>query len=106
MQKLAYFIAIAGLIGPPAFAADMAVKAPPPAPAPPQIYNWTGFYIGGVGSYGWSHSEHCDANTCALPGEVYPDFDMKGWLGGATLGVNWQWLNWVVGVEGDWSGGK
>ena len=29
----------------PALAADMAVKAPPPAPLP-VIYNWSGFYIG------------------------------------------------------------
>src|ERR1700751_3206675 len=27
-----------------AFAADIAVKAPPPAPAP--VYNWTGWYAG------------------------------------------------------------
>ena len=34
-----------------AMAADMAVKAPPPAPIIP-IYNWTGFYIGGNGGWG------------------------------------------------------
>ena len=28
-----------------AFAADMAVKARPPAPIAP-VYNWTGFYVG------------------------------------------------------------
>jgi opacity protein-like surface antigen len=28
-----------------AFAADIAVKAPPLAPAP--VYSWTGFYVGG-----------------------------------------------------------
>jgi outer membrane immunogenic protein len=45
MKKLATcVIAIAGLIGTPAFAADMAVKAPPPPPAP--VYSWTGFYAG------------------------------------------------------------
>ena len=37
-------IAALGLIGTPAFAADMAVKGPPPAPAP--VYNWTGWYAG------------------------------------------------------------
>jgi len=31
---------------------------------------------------------------------------MNGWLGGVTLGYNWQWQNWVLGVEGDWSWGK
>jgi hypothetical protein len=46
MNKIAGGIAaIAALIGAPAFAADMAVKAPPPAPAP--VYSWTGWYVGG-----------------------------------------------------------
>jgi len=62
MKKLAIAIAAIALIGTPAFAADMAVKAPPPVPAPPPNFNWTGFYIGGVGTYGWSHNKHCDGN--------------------------------------------
>jgi len=37
MKKLLTTIAALALIGTPAFAADMAVKAPPPAPAP--VYN-------------------------------------------------------------------
>jgi outer membrane immunogenic protein len=40
----------------PASAADMAVKAPPPAPLP-VIYDWSGFYIGGNG--GWGQSRNC-----------------------------------------------
>src|SRR5712671_4100043 len=35
------------------FAADMAVKAPLPA-APPAVWDWSGFYIGGGGSFNWS----------------------------------------------------
>jgi hypothetical protein len=35
------------------FAADMAVKAPPP-PAP-AVWDWSGFYIGVGGSYNWTH---------------------------------------------------
>jgi len=42
MKKLATVIAAIELIGTPAFAADMAVKAPAPMPAP--VYNWTGWY--------------------------------------------------------------
>jgi outer membrane immunogenic protein len=38
--------AIAALVGMPAFAADMAVKAPP-SPPPAPVYQWAGFYIGG-----------------------------------------------------------
>jgi opacity protein-like surface antigen len=35
-------------------AADMAIKAPPPAPQP-AVGNWSGFYIGAGGSFNWSH---------------------------------------------------
>ena len=40
----------------PASAADMAVKAPPPAPVI-AVYNWSGFYIGANG--GWGQSRNC-----------------------------------------------
>jgi outer membrane immunogenic protein len=50
MKKFGIAIAIAFLIGTPAVAADVgqpAYKAPPvPYVAP--VYNWTGFYVGGV----------------------------------------------------------
>jgi opacity protein-like surface antigen len=55
-------IAALGLIGAPAFAADMAVKAPPPPVAAP-IYSWTGFYIGGNAGYEWT-----DGQTYPLTG--------------------------------------
>ena len=48
-------VALVGMAA-PASAADMAVKAPPPAPLP-VIYNWSGFYIGGNG--GWGQSNSC-----------------------------------------------
>jgi len=44
MKKLATAIAAIALIGTPAFTADMAVKAPPPALEP--VFGWTGFYVG------------------------------------------------------------
>jgi outer membrane immunogenic protein len=52
MKKLATVIAVVGLNGMPAFAADMFVKAPPP---PPAVWDWSGFYIGGGGSFNWAH---------------------------------------------------
>jgi len=45
-RLLACAVAALGLIGTPALAADMALKAPPPPAAVP-VYNWTGFYVGG-----------------------------------------------------------
>jgi outer membrane immunogenic protein len=52
-------IGLAALVGmaAPASAADMAVKARPPAPVLPPIYDWTGFYIGANG--GWADNHNC-----------------------------------------------
>ena len=62
MKKLANIVAIAGLVGTPAFAADLPVKAPPPPPAP--IYSWTGFYVGGNVGYSWGNA-HTDLTGLA-----------------------------------------
>ena len=57
-------IAAFGFVG-TAMAADMPVKAPmSPITAP--VYNWTGFYVGAVGTYGWGDSQHCQ-NGFAVP---------------------------------------
>ncbi len=105
MKLLVSSIAALGLIGTPALAADMALKAPPPAPAP--AYSWTGFYIGGNVGYGWSHRDFINTltgtlaniqNSAANSGED----DGKGWLGGGQVGFNYQFLSHlVVGVEAD-----
>lgn len=49
-SELALIMASSGF----AFAADMAVNAPPPAP-PPAVWDWSGFYIGVGGNFNWSH---------------------------------------------------
>ncbi len=52
MQKIAIVvIGILGLMGTQARAADMAVKAP--LPAPPPVSDWSGVYVGLEGGYGW-----------------------------------------------------
>ncbi|MBR0799596.1 porin family protein [Bradyrhizobium jicamae] len=105
MKKL--LIGTAGLIvlgmATPASAADMAVKAPPPAPLP-VIYNWSGFYIGANG--GWGESHNCwDFITAA--GAVVADGcrDRSGGVAGGQIGYRWQSGTWVFGLEaqGDWA---
>ena len=58
MKKL--LLAIVGSVAlgvaAPALAADMPVKAAPPAPVAP-IYNWTGFYIGAHVGGAWSDTD-------------------------------------------------
>jgi outer membrane immunogenic protein len=94
-------IAALGLIGTPAFAADMAVKAPPPTPAP--VYNWTGWYVGvnAGGSIGR------DRTTQSIENVTVGSFTMSpaGFIGGGQIGYNYQFApHWVVGVEGDIQG--
>jgi outer membrane immunogenic protein len=34
---------------------------------------------------------------------ITDSFDVSGFIGGGTLGCNWQWGAWVFGIEGDGS---
>ena len=83
-------------------AADVPIKAPH-YKSPPQsvvsYYNWTGFYAGIVGGWGFGNSSWSDA----LGGTG--DFDVDGGMIGGTLGYNWQSGAIVYGLEGDfdWS---
>jgi outer membrane immunogenic protein len=102
------------LIGTPAFAADMAVKAPPPAPAP--VYNWTGWYVGGnVGaSFGRVKADINGAPVTVniggppipVPGFAVSDtLEPSGFIGGGQIGYNWQYSpTWVLGLEADLQG--
>src|SRR5712691_9682918 len=49
-------IAVAAFCAAPAFAADMPTKGPVYKAAPAPVFNWTGFYSGAVGTYGWGDS--------------------------------------------------
>jgi outer membrane immunogenic protein len=95
-------VALVGMTA-PASAADMAVKAPPPAPLP-VIYNWSGFYIGANG--GWGQSRNCWDFVDVL-GVVVADGcrERSGGLIGGQIGYRWQASQWVFGLEaqGDWA---
>jgi opacity protein-like surface antigen len=97
--------AIAALIAAgPALAADLPLKAPPPVVA---AWNWSGFYIGGHGGYGWGRSPQTDISdpffTGKFPTFNVPGFDPKGFLGGVHAGANWQTGSIVAGLEADLS---
>jgi outer membrane immunogenic protein len=125
MQKIAIVvIGILGLMGTQARAADMAVKAP--LPAPPPVSDWSGVYVGLEGGYGWGKQNtnaisSGDPFTAAIteppptgtlvltPPLVFPDVALpsikqRGWLAGGFLGAQKQWGNWVLGIEGDIDG--
>jgi outer membrane immunogenic protein len=118
MKKLAFAIAAIALVGTPAFAADMAVKAPPPPPAP--VYSWTGWYVGGNVGYSWGNA-NTDltgngnvTNSTSPSGILFTrDFNfggsnstqLNGVIGGGQIGYNYQFSpNGVLGLEADVQG--
>ena len=117
-KRFAIGVSLVGLFlaGGPAFSADMALKAPPlPVPVP---YDWSGFYVGANGGYGWdpanlNFSPAAFASAILGPfgyvvtgssGPVNLSVNPQGWLGGVQLGYDWQRGAAVYGVEADFDG--
>ena len=115
MKKLGIAVAAIALIGTPALAADLPLKALPP---PASIYSWTGWYVGGSAGYGWA--EPTDVIPVGTGTLVDPQFGIqlaaqlagidnpvhlkpKGPLGGLQFGYNWQLQGVVLGFEADYS---
>ena len=97
------------LIAAPAMAADLAFKAP--APAPPPVFSWTGFYLGGNfgGGFGdkwWdNNSATNNAFWWGFPGQSIGTTSMEGFLGGGQVGFNWQFASPIVaGIEWNFDG--
>ena len=90
----------------PAQAADMGVPSrsyyPPP---PPAIYDWTGIYLGfhvGGGMLTDSVSQNgtsVNGFNLASSGNLRP----AGVIGGGQIGANYEFVPWVVGIEGTWT---
>ena len=90
-------VALFGFAG-AASAADLPVRAAPPAPiiAAVPVFTWTGFYVGVNAGYGWN------ANDSITVGGLTFDLDDEGgFVGGAQAGYNYQIGSFVVGLEGD-----
>lgn len=80
-------------------AASVHGKAPLPA------FNWRGIYFGVNGGYGSAATSSVDTITGNIFGAngTYPNsVDLDGFLGGGTIGANYQIGRLVLGVEGDW----
>src|ERR1700759_5493563 len=114
MKKTAIILAALAASSVDAFAADMAVKAPPAPSA--ALYNWTGFYVGGNAGYGWGGHTKPDigftdtgpnlgvVNYFGLGGNVFPALKPRGFIGGGQIGWDWQWGQFVGGVVADIQG--
>lgn len=77
----------------------------PLAPALPQLYDWTGFYLGGQIGYSWGSDRLSEFLTAGrTPLGVSFDYHPSSFIGGAHLGFNYQIGSVVLGVEGDIEG--
>jgi outer membrane immunogenic protein len=101
MKKILLTTAALMTLAGSAFGADIAAAPYGKAPMVSPAYNWTGFYIGAMGGYGWSDKVTSNGRT------LFTTSDVKGGFGGGTIGYNWQTLGsqFVFGIEADaaWS---
>jgi outer membrane immunogenic protein len=89
-----------------ASAADMApryTKAPPPIV---EVWTWDKFYVGVNGGYSWGRSDtsgtfYNNVTGVQLSPTQSGNINLDGWVFGGQIGKNWQFNNWVVGLEAD-----
>ena len=90
-------------------ASDLPPPAAPPPPrapaayAPPvvAVYNWGGIYFGFNLGYGFGTSNWSDPTDL---GGTTGNFNLRGFLTGATIGANFQTDSFVLGAEADFDG--
>src|SRR5262245_13013819 len=91
--------ALAAITSVPVLAADYPVKAPANVAT---AYNWTGFYIGIHGGYAWGDgtTENITGST-NFPAGLIRDRHPSGPFAGGQIGANYQFGQWVLGIEAD-----
>src|SRR5215471_1607450 len=92
----AVFASIAAFTA-PSTAADIPVKVPVEAVAPPL---WTGVYFGVHGGWGWARTQIHDLFLSTPPNSIFQT-STDGPIAGGQIGVNWQYYNFVWGLELD-----
>jgi outer membrane immunogenic protein len=127
MKKIALSLAALALTAGSALAADLpSRKGPPVLPPPPPPPLWTGLYVGANIGYNWSNSN--TITTAAIAGPCNPasgggcalnpnysllsavgasgviNSEISGVIGGGQVGYNYQFNNFVGGLEVDFQG--
>ncbi len=105
MKRILIAGALALAAGGQALAADLPPGPPPPrapatyVPVPVPVFSWTGIYIGVNGGYAFADSNWSDPILGSTG-----NFSTDGFLFGGTIGGNYQWGQFVLGIEadGDW----
>jgi outer membrane immunogenic protein len=86
-------------LGGQAMAADLPVKA---APLAPPTYDWSGFYVGGFGGYGFGNQNINNATGPAGFANFTANFESHGPMAGGEVGYNWMVTRDIMfGLEGD-----
>jgi outer membrane immunogenic protein len=93
--------ALALIAGGAARAADIPAAPIVKAPVPPAI-DWGGFYFGGHAGYAGSDVRF--TFTDDVPNAEDLRFSPSSFMGGIQFGAQWQFDQWIMGVEGTWSG--
>src|SRR6266849_7678831 len=89
-------VAVTVLCAAPAIAANMPVKAP--VYKAPAAFSWTGCYIGAHAGGGWG--------VASAEAPDVADSKPHGFVGGGQVGCDYQASNWVLGVDGSFSGSR
>jgi outer membrane immunogenic protein len=100
--------AAVAFLGGPALAADLPVRAPYYKAPTAGAYGWTGCYIGVQGGFGSMRSNNSFSSSGLPPFTAEENTNGDGGIFGGHLGCNFQYNQWVFGLEGDdeWTGIK
>src|SRR3954453_21389035 len=82
-----------------ASAADMRRPAYQPPPPPPPVYSWTGLYWGVNVGYSWGRAKN-EVSLLGV-GTFSESQKVNGVVGGFQSGYNYQFGQWVLGLETD-----
>lgn len=108
MKKFTVVIAISACIAGPALGADMGLPTPAPAYVPSaMLYDWSGFYVGGFGSYTWSHTTSTTTSTVSGLSSAPTTFNTTAAHVGGQIGLDYMLPSRIViGIVGDLSSGQ
>ena len=99
MKKALFIFAALAMLGVPARAADLLVKAPPQTQVP--AWSWTGFYLGGHVGGAWSKSDWFEDAAGFPVGFQDASISSSSFISGGQIGFDYQAGRAVFGLQAD-----
>lgn len=93
-------VAFGALLAGSAAAADLSIRPQPYQPMP-LIASWSGLYVGGNVGGAWLRAREVFIDNVNLADPL--SYRSSSFIAGGQAGVQGQWGNWVLGVEGTYS---